>query len=250
MARAVLGREVIDLHSGGEDNIFPHHECEIAQSRGASGREAFATQWLHTRFLLVEGQKMSKSKGNFFTARDLFALGHEPAAVRLELIKTHYRVNANFTVQGLKDSARTVDRWRRFAESAWGRQGPAGEAAVEHEFAAALADDLNVAGALAAINVWINSLERPTTGDAARLMRLDAVLGLLGLERPAAAASQIGLFVGGLSPDPVVLTLLEARRQARTAKNFAESDRIRDELAAMGYAIKDVTGGKVEVSRA
>src|SRR5262249_35908561 len=108
---------IIDLHSGGEDNIFPHHECEIAQSAcafNASHTGSYAGMWFHPRFLFVEGAKMSKSKGNFFTARDLFAKGHEAAAVRLELIRTHYRSNANFTEQGLKDSQRMVDRWRRF----------------------------------------------------------------------------------------------------------------------------------------
>jgi cysteinyl-tRNA synthetase len=99
MARMLLGDE-IDIHSGGEDNIFPHHECEVAQSRCATGRPTFARHWFHTRHLVVEGEKMSKSKGNFFTARDLFAKGHTPAALRLELIRTHYRSNANFTVQG------------------------------------------------------------------------------------------------------------------------------------------------------
>jgi cysteinyl-tRNA synthetase len=115
----VLGKPdagcVLDLHSGGEDNIFPHHECERAQSCACTGGDRFARHWFHARFLQVEGEKMSKSKGNFFTARDLFARGHEPAAVRLELIKTHYRVNANFTEQGLKDSARRIEGYRTFA---------------------------------------------------------------------------------------------------------------------------------------
>jgi cysteinyl-tRNA synthetase len=114
------GQPLIDVHSGGEDNIFPHHECEIAQSCCAfsEGKGSFARMWFHPRFLLVEGTKMSKSKGNFFTARDLFAKGIEPAALRLELIKTHYRSNANFTMQGLADSQRMVDRWRRFTDTA------------------------------------------------------------------------------------------------------------------------------------
>src|SRR6185295_13296233 len=142
---------IIDLHSGGEDNIFPHHEAEIAQSCcafNASHAGSYAGMWFHPRFLFVEGAKMSRSKGNFFTARDLFAKGYEPAAVRLELIKTHYRSNANFTEQGLKDSQRMVERWRRFAES--GTSGAPGKpSAVTTEaqaaFARAMSDDLNVA---------------------------------------------------------------------------------------------------------
>ena len=116
MATSILG-DVIDIHSGGEDNIFPHHECEIAQSCCATGRESFANYWFHTRFLLVDGGKMSKSKGNFYTLRDLVSKGATPAAIRLELIRTHYRSNENFTLQGLKDSQRQIDRWRRLA--AW-----------------------------------------------------------------------------------------------------------------------------------
>ena len=108
MAKMLLGEE-IDLHSGGEDNIFPHHECEVAQSCCASGRPHFARVWFHTRHLQVEGEKMSKSKGNFFTARDLFAKGVTPAALRLELVRTHYRTNSNVTMQGLRDCHRMID---------------------------------------------------------------------------------------------------------------------------------------------
>ena len=114
MALAILG-EVIDIHSGGEDNIFPHHECEIAQTCCTTDSPSFANYWFHTRFLLVDGGKMSKSKGNFYTLRDLLEKGVSPAALRLELIKTHYRSNANFTIQGLKDSQRQVERWHRLA---------------------------------------------------------------------------------------------------------------------------------------
>ncbi len=109
------GDSLIDLHSGGEDNIFPHHECELAQSCCAFNQSpaqgTFSRLWFHPRFLFVEGAKMSKSKGNFFTARDLFAKGYEPAAVRLELIRTHYRSNADFREQGLKDCQRMLNRW-------------------------------------------------------------------------------------------------------------------------------------------
>lgn len=246
------GQPLIDLHSGGEDNIFPHHECEIAQSccafNAEPGKGSFATMWFHPRFLLVEGTKMSKSKGNFFTARDLFARGIEPAALRLELVKTHYRSNANFTEQGLKDSQRMVDRWRRVAEA--GEGGTVDQAApVLAEFARALHDDLNIAGAIAAINTWVGSLASPTASDAATMRLLDGVLGVLGLERATATRSDIGVFAPGVAPDPKVEDLLRRRRDARAAKDFKASDAIREELAAMGYTIKDVPGGKVEVGR-
>lgn len=247
------GGAIIDLHSGGEDNIFPHHECEIAQSccafSGAKG--SFARFWFHPRFLLVEGTKMSKSKGNFFTARDLFARGVEPAALRLELVRTHYRSNANFTMQGLTDCARMVDRWRRVAEGA-GPDTPTAKQARDTmlaEFAAAMHEDLNVAQAIAAINTWVSSCSTPSTQDAAAFKLVDGVLGVLELV-PKAVTSEIAAYAPGVMPDPKVEALLVARKEARAKKDFAASDRIRDELAGMGYAIKDMPQGRVEVRRA
>jgi len=114
---ARANHSTIDLHSGGEDNIFPHHECEIAQSCSFTGNYSFANHWFHARFLKVEGQKMSKSKGTMYTLTDLTEKGIDPAAVRLELIKTHYRANADFSLQGLKDSAKQIERWRSFART-------------------------------------------------------------------------------------------------------------------------------------
>lgn len=252
MARERLGDE-IDLHSGGEDNIFPHHECELAQTCSATGRDRFARLWFHPRFLFVEGEKMSKSKGNFFTARDLFAKGYEPAAVRLELIKTHYRSNANFTEQGLKDSQRIVGRWRRFAEerpSAASGGSSADRDIARTDFSAALHEDLNIAGAVAAINTFTSKPGPILPADLALLREFDAVLGVLELDRPARAQTPIGVFMDGLDPDPAIIARLEDRAAARKAKDFARSDTIRGELLARGYAIKDIAGGKVEVRRA
>jgi cysteinyl-tRNA synthetase len=255
-------RPLIDLHSGGEDNIFPHHECEIAQSCCAFNASpddgSFASMWLHTRFLLVNGEKMSKSRGNFFTARDLFARGIEPAALRLELIRTHYRVNANFTEQGLIDSRRMVERWRRVlgdgppvdgSDTGGTPRADASPAPVEREFAEAMHDDLNVARAIAAVNTWAGGLASPTAEDRAILRRLDAVLGVLELERPAGRATAIGVYAPGVEPSPEVETLLERRRAARAARDFAASDRIRERLAEMGLTVRDLPGGRVEVAR-
>ncbi|MEX0877120.1 MAG: hypothetical protein WD114_06645 [Phycisphaerales bacterium] len=155
----------IDLHSGGEDNIFPHHECEIAQSCCFTGSDTFAAHWFHPRFLKVDGEKMSKSKGTMYTLRDLTAKGFDPAAVRLELIKTHYRANADFSMQGLKDSARRVDRWRNIAKGAYLctqslEDRIIFDQAVRHDledFAEALADDLNIAKALSCIDSFATS---------------------------------------------------------------------------------------------
>jgi cysteinyl-tRNA synthetase len=250
---------LIDLHSGGEDNIFPHHECEIAQSACcySGGRGSFASMWFHPRFLLVEGTKMSKSKGNFFTARDLFARGVEPAALRLELIRTHYRANANFTMQGLEDSARMVGRWRKVAEAhAAGPDEAALRARVHAEhpicaaFAAAMHDDLNVAQGIGAINAWLNGLGAPTAEDSAAMRAIDEVLGVLGLARGQTRETEIGVFAAGVAPDPDLEALLRERRDARARKDFATSDRIRDEFTRRGLAIKDMVGGRVEVRRA
>jgi len=244
MARMLLGDE-IDLHSGGEDNIFPHHECEVAQSCCASGHATFARVWFHTRHLQVEGEKMSKSKGNFFTARDLFAKGVTPAALRLELVRTHYRTNSNFTMQGLRDCQRMIDRWcvaraallERLAHSTGSpsphaaNTGPFQRALVE--FKESLADDLNLARAIAALNTAIGE---PTSGDAhaelAALDAMDLVLGVFERNAPLASAASDDLATK-------VEALLERRKVARAAKDWADSDRVRDELTALGVRIKD-----------
>ena len=242
----------LDLHSGGEDNIFPHHECERAQSCALTGGDRFARHWFHARFLRVEGKKMSKSAGTFYTARDLFKQGHEPAAVRLELIKTHYRANADFSMDGLKASAKTAERFRRFAGDGGAPTEPMGpdDHPVLAAVASALHDDLNIAGALGEINKWMNATPEPTPLDSAAMRTIDAVLGLLELERAESKATSIGVFLPGVEPDAEIETLLTERAAARKAKDFARSDAIRDELAGMGLAIKDVAGGKVEVGRA
>ena len=301
MARAALG-DVIDLHSGGEDNIFPHHECERAQSCCATGQDTFARHWFHGRFLQVEGEKMSKSKGNFFTARDLFAQGHEPAAVRLELIKTHYRSNANFTMQGLKDSAKRIASYRRLArELTYAVHGPTiGRPDTFHvtdqlkEIVEALNNDLNMSEVLgqaaliaksvghssgvwedsdeeAKLDQWILDADKtvipesplPTTvaydmytnsdnvyeKNLGALHLLDNILGVIFTPQPKSTQTEIGVFLDGITPSAEVEGLLARRAEARKAKDYAASDAIRDELAGLGFAIKDVAGGKVEVSR-
>jgi cysteinyl-tRNA synthetase len=254
MARMLLGDE-IDIHSGGEDNIFPHHECEIAQSRCATGRPSFARAWFHTRHLLVEGEKMSKSRGNFFTARDLFAKGVTPAALRLELVRTHYRSNANFTMQGLQDCQRMVDRWSRahagLVVAASARAGVAGtdeslsagpfELALG-QFTDALCDDLNVARAVAALNAAV--AVRPDGAccphrELASILAMDSVLAVLGRNAPVSGAAP--------ARDPALVAAVESllvrRSAARSAKDWAESDRIRAELAALGVSVKDGPAG-------
>jgi cysteinyl-tRNA synthetase len=252
MAMSLLAGDtggVIDLHSGGEDNLFPHHECEIAQARGATGASHFARCWLHGRHLIVEGEKMSKSKGNFFTVRDILAKGASPAALRLELIRTHYRSNANFTFQGLKDSQRQIDRWTRLRDWLQTHKnvpttglGPLRSAL--DQFSTALADDLNIAGAIGALNEAVSQYDvsaKPQAaadGDATladeleALLKMNSVLGVLDLEHEAS------LDAGDVDV-ALIETKIAERTEARKAKNWARADEIRDELLAMGIAIKD-----------
>jgi cysteinyl-tRNA synthetase len=255
----LLGDE-IDIHSGGEDNIFPHHECEVAQSCCATGRPIFARVWFHTRFLQVEGAKMSKSKGNFFTPRDLFAKGVTPAALRLELVRTHYRSNANFTMQGIQDCQRMVDRWSRahthllertrssaasvtkLALDESRKHGPFELALVE--FTTALCDDLNVARAIASLNAAVNAKPDSLSTscpqrELSSLLAMDSVLDVLGRN------AVVSYVAPTADPDFVarVESLLAARTASRAAKDWAESDRVRAELNTLGIAVKDGPDG-------
>ena len=250
MARALLG-DVIDLHSGGEDNIFPHHECEIAQTCGATGEEVFARYWFHTRHLMVDGSKMSKSAGTFFTIRDLIERGASPAAIRLELVRTHYRINSNFTFQGLKDAQRQVDRWKRLlqwleANQSCSRPSPGPLEAAWPRFLEAIGNDLNMAGAIGVLNEAVGeiSTEAPATGDGdgvwaedlEALRRMDHVLGVLQLDSDAINTT------GDLDADWIE-QMIESRIKAREDKDWAEADRIRDELLEKGIEIKDGADG-------
>ena len=249
MARMLLGDE-IDIHSGGEDNIFPHHECEVAQSCCATGLPVFARHWFHTRHLQVEGEKMSKSKGSFFTARDLFAKGVTPAALRLELVRTHYRSNANFTMQGLQDCQRMVDRWSRMQAQLIGsakQRGVADErldpGPLERalaQFTEALCDDLNVSRAIAALNEAVGAPSEAHASacphrELASLLVMDSVLGVLGRNAPVAGAAP------AQSPEFIsaVESLIAQRAAARAAKDWPESDRVRAELTKLGVTVKD-----------
>jgi cysteinyl-tRNA synthetase len=242
MARARLGREEIDLHTGGEDNIFPHHECEIAQSCGCWGRDRFASFWLHTRFLLVDGEKMSKSKGNFHTVRDLLARGAQPAAIRLELLRSHYRSNANFSLQGLEDAYRRIERLRRLRD----RLGPPGDAdaARTHpavlRFTQALADDLNIAAALAELETWITHAT-PGPSDAAALAAMDSVLGLLDL--PAQPDADDAIATKPADGEDGVAARCAAIDAARARKDFAAADALRRELQELGFEVKTDKSG-------
>jgi cysteinyl-tRNA synthetase len=216
MSAALLGN-TFDIHAGGIDLVFPHHENEIAQSCCAFGLDKMASIWMHNGFLQVEGQKMSKSLGNFFTIREV--LNDWPGdVVRLNMLKTHYRQPIDWTVRGLEESTKTLRNWRDRTAAATERS------MLPEPLLAALSDDLNLPRAIAELH-GMNDGE------------LAAALDLLGFS---------GAFAGGATADETAVdpaidvnAFITARLEARRAKNFAESDRIRDELLAMGIQLKD-----------
>ncbi len=240
MSMKLLGSS-FDLHLGGEDLAFPHHEDEIAQSEGATGRP-FVKHWMHGAHLLVEGKKMSKSLGNFFTLRDLLTKGSTGREIRYLLLTAHYRDSFNFTLDGLA-GARTalarIDECLAKLREIAGNTSAAPDAAVLEKFTAALDDDLNISAAWAVIYDWVRDLNRALAANelqpahaAAALgawQRMDAVLGIGGKPEAEVPAE--------------LLALLDARNAARKAKDFKRGDAIRDELKAMGWAIEDTAKG-------
>ncbi len=259
MASKMLGGDVIDIHTGGEDLIFPHHECEIAQSRGCSGKSSFANYWIHARFLFVEGDKMSKSKGNFYTVRDVmegrfkkpdgspWGRPVDPAVIRFELIKAHYRSNLNFTAKGIEDSANTVRRlieFRQRLEEATG--GKPATVDMSHPvltaFGEALADDLNISAALAVVLPWISS---PVSDPAEALgvfRKINSVLSVAPINEGTAGA---GTLAGANSIDAELERLCKEMDAARGAKDFKRSDEIRNQIREMGFETRQTPQGTV-----
>ena len=223
--------EVFDIHGGGIDLVFPHHENEIAQTCSAFGHEVMANYWLHNGFLQVEGEKMAKSLGNFVTIHE--ALKDWPGEViRFNMLKTQYRQPIDWTLAGLRESQRELDRWYPVA-----KQFAASAAMLAPDFLAALEDDLNTPDAITALR---------------RLYREASENVAFAGARFASCGHLIGIFEEDLAdwqaaPIPIdkdrVQGLVDARLNARSAKNWAESDRIRDELDAMGIALKDNKDG-------
>ncbi len=247
MALSTMGVETLDIHTGGEDNIFPHHECEIAQATGATGKP-LANYWLHTRFLLAEGEKMAKSRGNFYTVRELLRQGVDPAVLRYELLRAHYRQNANFTRKGLVDADKAIERLRQFAAAhpdARPESSMLGDTPVERDFAVALADDMNVSGAIGALFKWISATPEPTAEDVRALRRMDQVLGIV-----EGGPSVKDLTTEGVSEEETAeLSDAEVEEKvrridaARAAKDYATSDAIRDELREAGIEVRSTREG-------
>jgi cysteinyl-tRNA synthetase len=246
MSMQVLETDVLDIHTGGEDLIFPHHECEIAQSCGATGKDVFSRFWMHARFLLVEGEKMSKRKGNFFTVRDILsgkATGApvHPAVLRLELIKSHYRAHSNFTAKGLTDSANTVRRLTELGQRLHNACGgvPAEFDRAEHpvvkSFMAALANDLNVSEAMAIVHAWISSPGDDAAEAYGVLLALDQVLGIWEITE---------IDRGAKDPECDIATNLCAMiDEARRARDFSAADTHRQRLIQLGYEVRSSSDG-------
>ena len=248
MAIKYLG-ETLDIHAGGVDLIFPHHENEIAQSESLTGKP-FARFWLHAEFLMVEGQKMSKSLGNYFTLRDVVGKGYPPEAIRYLLASVPYRKQLNFTFDGLKSAATAIDRLRNFRLRLETDRLPEGSeermaartAQACAAFDAALNDDLNTAEALAAVFEYVrdanSSLDAGEFRDGNRaaalafLERFDSVFDVL---RPTVTGAAIS--------DAEVEALIAERTAAKKARNFTRADEIRQQLLDRGIILEDTKSG-------
>jgi len=231
--------ETFDIHGGGIDLVFPHHENEIAQSRCAFHTDVMANVWMHNGFLQVEGEKMSKSVGNFFTIHDL--LKDWPGEVlRFNMLRTHYRQPIDWTVKGLEESWKTLDDWYWIVADA-----PGGS--VSGPVMAALEDDLNMPQAIAVLHGLRN---RAQGGDDTARADLASSLRLLGFLHESATQWAARRQQAANVDAAKVQSLIDARTAARKAKDFKESDRIRDELAAMGVVLKDSKEGTTwEIAR-
>ncbi len=273
MATAYLG-EAFDLHTGGEDLMFPHHENEIAQSESASGK-AFARHWMHIRFLLVEGKKMSKSLGNFYTLRDLLLRGYKASAIRFLLTAVPYRNQLNFTFEGLTESTNAVERLRTFVERLRKGEFPAGVNAeileaterADKNFIASLEDDLNTAEARAAIFELVRLANSSADRGELKQDNVAPILEVLAkfdqvfavLEDHDDAVTRFALdwaakenrlneaateLVAGYSLSAEAIDkLVEERTKARKSRDFARADAIRKELAEKGILLEDSADG-------
>jgi cysteinyl-tRNA synthetase len=247
MSMKYLG-ETFDIHAGGQDLQFPHHENEIAQSEGATGKP-FAKYWIHSEFLKIDDATMSKSKGNFFTFRDLTEQGYSALALRYLLLSVPTRKQLNFTFEGLEGAESTVERLRNFRSIVRDKPPQAGslrsdivESAAKAltDFEAAMDDDFNTAAALAAIHDMVREINTAMASDGMKandkmavleaIDKFDSVLGIFGSEETEILDAEIEALIAG-------------RQAARRVRDFARSDEIRDELAARGIILEDTKDG-------
>ncbi len=254
MSMKYLG-ESFDIHTGGVDNMFPHHEDEIAQSESATGKK-WVNYWLHCEHLMVDGTKMSKSLGNFYTLRDLADRNWSGREIRWVLVGAHYRKKLNFTLDALAQARETLakfdalfERLRAVKADGSGCEVDSLVKNAKESFSSALADDLNIAPALAAAFDLMRGVNRMIDENTLSAKGAECVLACFrDFDRVIACFEVDSIKVAETFPEEVV-ALAEARKEARKAKNFAESDRLRNEIAAKGYAIKDIPGGEWELKK-
>ena len=261
MAMKYLG-DTLDIHAGGVDLAFPHHENEIAQSEAASG-QLFAKVWLHSEHLLIEGQKMSKSLGNFYTLRDLFAKGQKPSTVRFLLLSVPYRRQLNFTEDGLVQAQNSVDRLRNFVarlktsnfQAGSNEKNVARIQKAESDFDTALADDLNTAVALATVFDFVRDantamdrrefLQQDATRAVAAMEKFDGILAVL-TDDDDAKLQTMGFGSGEKRmTSEQVEALIEERKAAKAARDFKRADAIRQQLTDSGILLEDSKDGTV-----
>ncbi len=246
MSMRYLG-ETFDIHCGGIDNMFPHHENEIAQSEAATGKK-FVNYWLHNEHLLVEGRKMAKKLGNFYTLRDLLGKGYDPIAIRYLLLSTHYRQQFNFTLEGLDAAKSAIERLRNFTRRLQDANGKESEGkvasalhVVQTGFGCAMDDDLNVSVALGALFDFVRDVnalldagivsKKEADSVYTVMQRFDTVLGIIGeveQEEPLPKEAK---------------DLIQKREEARKAKDWAAADALRIRLREMGVVVEDTPQG-------
>jgi cysteinyl-tRNA synthetase len=255
MAMSYLG-ETLDIHAGGVDLIFPHHENEIAQSESITGKP-FARFWLHSEHLHIESQKMSKSLGNFYTLRDLLDTGYQPEAIRYLLASVPYRKKLNFTFDGLKAAAKSIERLRDFEARVASAKLPAGHnealsersAAAIRQFEEAMDDDLNSAEALAAVFEYVRAIntaldeqqfQEENRWDAARVLEIfDSVFDVL---KPSGGSAGAAAETAGAS-NGEINEYIQERQQAKKSRDFARADQIRALLESKGILLEDTKEG-------
>ena len=235
-----------DIHCGGVDNIFPHHENEIAQSCAASGG-GFVNYWLHNEHLLVDGQKMSKSMGNFYTLRDLLGKGFSPEALRYTLISTHYRSKLNFTFEKVKAAQKCINKLRELKRRLKKIDNEEDEVlnseteTMLSKFSEKLEDDLNISGALGELFIWVNYLFAELDNDKldccsakgalSALRKIDSVLGVIDC--------------ANLEVDDIIHELIKDREKARSDKNWEKADEVRKQLDELGIVLDDTPEGTI-----
>jgi cysteinyl-tRNA synthetase len=261
MAMAYLG-DTLDIHTGGVDLAFPHHENEIAQSEAATGHP-FVRLWLHAEHLIIDGQKMSKSLGNYYTLRDVFARGQKPSTVRFLLLSVPYRRQLNFTEEGLKQAENSIERLRNFLARLKTARFPAGSSSeilkrieqAENDFDAGLADDVNTAVALAAIFDLVRDvntamdrgtfLQQDAPRAVAAMEKFDGILAVL-VDDDEEKLRKLGF--GASKPrmsSPEIEALVEERNLAKRRRDFKRSDEIRQQLTDSGIIVEDTKDGSV-----